>query len=559
MSGKQHISRPARLPKLCGADIELGGFVLGSRRRGTTCGEAARAVLAEIDGLPRISAHQRSWWGCSSETRRTLTQDSAAGPDAGYHYNPQDWGRKYLAGNGGCVYIDLDHVEVCLPEVRSAFDHVACWHAMLRIVRQAMDEANRRLPDGERIQLLANNSDGQDNSYGSHLNFLLTRREWENIFERRMHHMLYLAAYQASSIIFTGQGKTGSENGAPLVEYQLSQRADFFENLSGVQTTYKRPIVNSRNEALCGPRPFGQTGLDRDMARLHVIFFDNTLCHVASLLKVGVTQIVLAMLESGRVGPDLILDDPLDAVVSWSHDPTLEARAAMASGRQLTALEVQLKLLDRARAFVDSGDCDESVPRAREIFALWEDTLLKLERRDFNALARRLDWVLKLYILDRTMGQRPGLGWDSPQIRHLDLLYSSLDPSEGLYWAYESQGFTEQVVAEAEIERFLREPPEDTRAWTRAMLLRRAADSVESVDWDSIRLMARGRRPWSYSRTVSLPDPLGFTRRDTEALFAGSSTTEEILDALEEEYVEDRGLPETGCAALIPSDTRWIS
>jgi proteasome accessory factor A len=84
-----------------------------------------------------------------------------------------------------------------------------------------------------------------------------------------------------------------------------------------------RPIVNSRDEALCGTfREAQEQPATADMARLHVIFYDNTLCHVASLLKVGVMQIVLAMIEAGRIKPGLALEDPLDALLRWSHDPT---------------------------------------------------------------------------------------------------------------------------------------------------------------------------------------------------------------------------------------------
>src|SRR2546428_12810018 len=101
---------------------------------------------------------------------------------------------------------------------------------------------------------------------------------WDNLFIRRMHHMLYLAAYQASSIVFTGQGKVGTQNGRPPVPYQISQRADFFETLTGIQTTFNRPIVNSRDEALCGPWTYGVVSdPGSGYARLHVIFFDNVL------------------------------------------------------------------------------------------------------------------------------------------------------------------------------------------------------------------------------------------------------------------------------------------
>ena len=212
-----------RVPKLCGADIELGNFVLGLERMSGTAREASRALLREID------APYADRGGSGVRLVGSAGGYPVAFGTTGVAYDPQDCGRKYLSSNGGCFYIDMDHLECCLPEVRSAYDHVAAWHAMLRIARRALEAANATMPAGQRIHVLVNNSDGRGNAYGSHLNFLVTRRAWDNIFERKLHHLLYLAAFQVSSIVYTGQGKVGAENGTPAVAFQLSQRADFFD------------------------------------------------------------------------------------------------------------------------------------------------------------------------------------------------------------------------------------------------------------------------------------------------------------------------------------------
>jgi len=150
-----------------------------------------------------------------------------------------------------------------------------------------------------------------------------------------------------------------------------------------------------------------------------------------------------------------------------------------------------------------------------------------------HGLASRLDWVLKLHLLQRKRQQRPGLTWAAPEIKHLDHLYSSLDPAQGLYWAYEELGAVERVVSEAEIERFVHEPPEDTRAWTRATLLRLAGpDGVEDVDWDAIRFRRAGRGYWPVVRTLRLDDPLGFTRSAVEGVIRDAATLDDVLDAL---------------------------
>jgi proteasome accessory factor A len=529
-------SRPhRRVPKLCGADIELGNFVLGRDDPRGTGAAASRALLGKIEG---VSAAARSWgygWGTS------WSNGGSAAGGTGYWYGAQDWGRKYLSSNGGCAYIDLDHIEVCIPEVLSAWDHVAASHAMLRVVRQAQTLANQEMPEGQSIQVLVNNSDGLSHSYGSHLNFLITRETWNNLFVRKLHQLLFLASYQVSSIVFTGQGKVGSENGRPATPYQLSQRADFVEMLMGPHTTYSRPIVNSRDEALCGANSWRASEASRDLglARLHCIFFDNTLCHVASLLKVGVTQIILAMIEAGVTNLDLLLDDPVGAVVCWSHGADLQARSRLTSGEGVTAVELQLRFLEEATKFAQTGGLD-TVPRADEILALWEDTLLKLQERDLTSLTGRLDWVLKLHLIEHSLKQRPGLQWESPELKVLDLLYGSLDPSEGLYWAYEDSGIVERVVSEAEIQRFLQEPPEDTRAWTRAMLLRSlSAERLSAVDWDRIKVKLEPERGWSRVVEVSLDDPLGFTRKETGELFRQARSPEEILRGLAAEPEEE--------------------
>src|SRR2546425_2760417 len=179
-------------------------------------------------------------------------------------------------------------------------------------------------------------------------------------------------------------------------------------------------------------------------------------------------QLLLACLEAERVNPDLLLDDPVAAAVQWSHDPTLRARARMASGKELTAVELQLRFLEEAQRFAASGGFDDVVPRAGDILALWEDTLQKLRAEDVTGLASRLDWGLKFRILQRAVQQRPGLTWAAPEIKHLDHLYGSLDPAEGLYWAYERLGGVGGGGCESETERLVHGPPEETRAWASA-------------------------------------------------------------------------------------------
>lgn len=490
-----------RVPKILGADVELGNFIEGAQA--PTGRAASRMMLRQIAGVARNYVH--------------MAQDSF---------------RKFLPCNGGCAYIDLDHVELPIAEVTSARDFVAVWHATLRIAREAMFEANELLGDGQRLHVLASNSDGLGHSYGSHCNVMITRHAFDNLFGRKLQYLLFLAAHQASSIVYTGQGKVGAENGAPDVDYQLSQRADFFETLNGLQTTFNRPIVNTRDEPLCGPFA-GVDATAKDLARLHVIFYDSNLCHVACWLKVGVLQIVVAMIEAEEIDVRLILDDPVEAVVQWSHDPELKARVRLANGRRLTAVEHQQLLHEHAAQFVHRGGCDGIVPEAEQVVQLWGEVLAQLAARNFDQLVGSLDWLLKLVGLERALDNHPQLQWHSPEIKQLDHLYSSLDLADGLYWIHERAGVTRQLVSSSQIERFVYEPPEDTRAWTRAMLLRAAgADRVNNVDWDRITLRLAGTHGFAAYQTLWMQDPRRWTKAETEHLFRQCRSLGELVAGL---------------------------
>lgn len=472
-----------RLPKVSGGDVELGNFIAGVERQDGSGAPASRALLR---------AAVRETGGIRAEPR--ISRVRVVGPSGRrWRTNPQDTGRVFLPTNGGSVYIDLDHLELCLPEVTSAFDHVAAWHAMLRVAQRALARANRdRAPDAQ-IQALVNNSDGWGNSYGGHLNILLGRPAWEGLMRRRLHHLAFLASYQASALLFTGQGKVGSENDREAVPYQLSQRADFIETLLGPQTTFFRPLINTRDEP------------HSDHARLHLISFDTTLAETACLLRVGVTQLMLALIEADQVNPALALDDPVAALQRWSHDPALEAKALLANGGEVTAVELQRRFLEEAVAGLARGDFDGTVPRAGEIISIWQETLDQLARRDWTRLARRLDWVAKLALIERAQAQH-GFDWPAPEAKLLDHLYSSLDPADGVFWAWSEAGIMERMVEPDRIDHFMAEPPEDTRAFVRAHLLREAgADGIDQVDWDRITFRLPGE---SLSRTLMMPNPL---------------------------------------------------
>jgi len=552
---------------------------LGTGGTYTTGHTAASAVLQGIRGVAHSYAYtgasaavgaQTQAQGAACENRdwdsrsnrwaghnTAYSADRAGTGDCGSASQSQDWGRKFLPSNGACVYIDLGHLEVCLPECLGASDFVAAGHAMLRVLQDALHRANSRQVDGRRIVVTANNSDGHGSSWGSHMNLLVTRRCFNNLFHHRLQLLLWLASHQVSSIVYTGAGKVGSENGRPAADYQLSQRADFFETITGLQTTFERPIVNSRDESLCG-RAGGPD--DLSMARLHIIFYDHTLCHVSTFLRVGVGQIVAAMIEQDYVHPGLILDNPLLALQRWTRDVTLRQKARLIGGQEVTAVELQSAMAELAAAFIAAGRAEGIVPQADRILALWTETLEQLRDPDPNreALAGKLDWVLKRKVLETAA--RNGVKWTDPKMKYLDQMYSNLDPREGLYWQMEAAGIVQRLVTDGQVERFVHEPPSDTRAYTRAQVLQgMPAGSILHVDWDTLRLQTplQGGRSWGWASHVDVPlhNPLGFTRSEFDEAAAHSEGLFETLERLvaDEATRSGRQVPNPSQGPLVPA------
>src|SRR5438067_5499670 len=116
--------------------------------------------------------------------------------------------------------------------------------------------------------------------------------------------------------IYTGAGKVGSEvlSGDAQIPFQLTQRADFFEEEVGLETTLKRPIINTRDEPHADAEKY---------RRLHVILGDANLAELSTFLKVGTTSLVLSMIEDRWLSDDLRIIEPVRELRAVSHDPSL--------------------------------------------------------------------------------------------------------------------------------------------------------------------------------------------------------------------------------------------
>jgi Pup-ligase protein len=455
-----------------GADIEIGNAWTGNPRKNNL--DAAGKVVREVDRMDALQCF------------------GAGVPSVNWH---GEWGRRWLV-NGGCIYVDMAHVELCTPETAGARDHASAFHAMVRIIRSCRRRAVARLPAGEDLFVNVHVSDGTlATSWGAHQNVAVSRRLWNDIFHSgRPHVMALLASVVAAMVPVFGQGLV-----VPLDDgcrFATSARAHHLGSLVTLATTeaFNRGLLNSRDEAHAGSRA----------ARLHLIAFDANLMPATIMMRSGLLQLAVAALELGWFDARLLLDDPVAAVRAWSfafcpQSGALRPSTARRPGAPPIGLfEWHQIFLANLRKLVDRDRIPDSiVPEGAAILDLWNATLDDLIHENATNLATRLDWALKWQILRQLETAQGRLDLDDPRLRLLDQLYGHVDDRIGLFWQFWRDGLVDPVIDRASIGRFMKSGDPRTRSGLRGELVGRLGPWIADLNWSVCELE---RRDSSWSR-----------------------------------------------------------
>lgn len=413
--------------------------------------------------------------------------------------------------NGSRYYVDHAHPEYSTPECANAMSVLIHDRAGEEILIQSMRAAERFLPDGQEIVVYKNNSDGKGNSYGCHENYLMDRTTpFGQIVKTGIAHFI-------TRQIYTGAGKVGTELPGmhrSEVTFQLTQRADFFEEQVGLETTLKRPIINTRDEPHADVRKY---------RRLHVINGDANMAEVATFLKVGVTAIVLAMVEEGAVSREWIFADPVRAMQEISLDLTLAKTLELEGGERVRARDVQEALWEDARAYVDRTGT-EAVGGEVALLVLdrWREVLDGLAD-DPMSLGASLDWVAKYQLLD-AYRNRHDLAWDDARLSAMDIQYHDLRPERSLARRLPLETLADPALVEAAIS----DPPDETRAFFRGECLRKWGDQIVAANWDSL-VFDVGSDPL---RRIPMLEPTRGTRQHVATVLEECETPLELIDRM---------------------------
>jgi len=413
--------------------------------------------------------------------------------------------------NGARLYVDHAHPEYSAPETTDPLSAVI-WDKAGERVMAAAATAAAAIPGGQPIQLYKNNTDSKGASYGCHENYLMSR---STPFADIVRH---LTPFFVSRQLVCGAGRVSLGADGRDSGFQISQRADFFEVEVGLETTLKRPIINTRDEPHADPEKY---------RRLHVIIGDANLSEISTYLKLGTTALVLAMIEDRFLAADLGIEAPVSELRQISHDPTCKHLITLRDGRRMTAVQLQLEYLELARKYTEDrygGDTDELTA---DVLDRWESVLARLAE-DPLLTARELDWTAKLEVLNGYRA-RDGLAWSHPRLQLVDLQYADVRPDRGLYNRLASLGRMTRLVTDEQVTRAITEPPDDTRAYFRGRCLRKYPDAVAAASWDSVIFDIPGRE--SLQRVPTL-EPLRGTRAHVGDLIDRCETADELVAAL---------------------------
>ncbi|HEX2786097.1 MAG TPA: depupylase/deamidase Dop [Ilumatobacteraceae bacterium] len=490
------------IPKVCGIETEYGIMVRGADSNPVT----ASSLL--INAYLAVN-YRKVGWDFEDEhpghDARGFAVDDLLAPDIETNLVNS------VLTNGARYYVDHAHPEISTPECLTAQEVVRYDRAAEEIIRESMAAAAGHLPDGAEILCHKNNSDGKGNSYGCHENYLLARAvPFGRIVSQVTPHFV-------TRQIVIGAGKVGCEvagMSADDVPFQISQRADFFEEEVGLETTLKRPIVNTRDEPHCDASKY---------RRLHVIVGDANMSEVATYLKVGATSIVLAMIEDDALGDDWLLANPVAAIRQISHDPSLQRTVLLRNGRRATALEVQWGMLERSRKYERSHGLTavgESV--GADVLARWEAVLTGLET-DRSTVADVVDWVAKQRLIEG-YAERHDLSVTDARLKALDLQYHDLRADKCLARRVGLQ----TMVSDGDVQTAKTEPPTTTRAYFRGRCLAKWPADIVAANWDSL-VFDIGRDPL---RRVPMMEPLRGTAEHVARLIDESNTPAELLARL---------------------------
>jgi proteasome accessory factor A len=296
-------------------------------------------------------------------------------------------------------------------------------------------------------------------AYSAFLRFLVLRRARRAVLP----HLL-------ARLVYSGPGRVDPVDG----RLWLSQKGPSIRDDAGIYwDDARRPVFDLKNFVR---EPWS---VFRRKKRMQVLFSDSSMSRLATVLKLGTTDLILRMAEAGRPLPDMTPRAVREAIAIVSGDASLKAAIPLADGRRMTAIEIERVYLEEARKHFahDAGG------ETGEILDKWAYVLDALEE-DPHLLYKDADWVAKRDLVAEAL--RPEGGWRSLRsgggaataavepvsvAQKVDARYHEIG-ARGYWKILEDAGQARAYFTDEELEKATREPASSPTARQRGEAVR---------------------------------------------------------------------------------------
>ncbi len=411
--------------------------------------------------------------------------------------------------NGARFYVDHAHPEYSSPEVLTPTEVVKWDLAGERVMQIAVSLDSQIYPQ-DPIRIFKNNVDNKGASYGTHENYMTQRvTEFKNLVSGLTPHFV-------TRQIYCGAGRIGINQDSSKKGFQISQRADYIEAHVGLETTLRRPIINTRDEPHCDSK------INR---RLHVIIGDANMSDFATILKFGSTSLILSMIENDFADfSEVEIERPVEVIKEVSQDVDLEKIYSLTNGKKMSALDIQWWYLEKASQYVKSIGIDSE---SKLVLEFWEEALTGLGN-DKHKLSDRIDWIAKQNLITTYIDDK-GFSIDDPIVEAIDIKYSEITAANGIAQILRNNNRLKRYLTNEQIDDAINEPPASTRAWFRGKVLSKFPDSVSAASWDSVILDLDKTEPLL---RISTTDPLRGTKELAEEILESSNNVQELANLI---------------------------
>jgi len=368
--------------------------------------------------------------------------------------------------NGGRAYGDMstrpgvyDILEITTPECPNPFTVLAYEKATEVYARMASDEYEKET--GIRVhcyKISATKSEYEYTTRGLHESYLVDRKNFENKIND-------LIPYLVIRQVFTGVG------GYYFDRFLISPRQMFVKTVFAEKVFGNWPLIGGIDEPHA----------DSKYRRLQITNGEGARSEWTTFMRQAITSYVIKSIELGLLKNVPKLKDPLEATKLIAISPEGDWFVELDDGKNISIFELfsyYLEGIEKLFNIIEIDECDKYA------FKELNFTIKKLEEGDFEALKERIEWIIKLEILEKNFTKYFEAEDNKENRQIANNQYSAVtDPT---YERIQEEMNLVTLLSDKDLSKAVLFPPENSRAYARVELAKILRDKLDDIGWANI-------------------------------------------------------------------------